>query len=45
MVGMVESSKVNAVKGTPSVQKMPAFDRNFESLTTEELKKSKKQVR
>ena len=45
MVGMVASSKVNAVKGTPSVQKMPAFDLNFESLSTEELKKFKKQVR
>jgi hypothetical protein len=45
MVRMVANVKVNAVKGKPRVQKMPSFDRNFESLTTEEFKKFKKQAR
>ena len=44
MVGMVANLKVNAVKGKPKVRKMPAIDRNFESLTPEELKRSQKQM-
>jgi hypothetical protein len=45
MVGMVANLEVNAVKGKSRVQKMPAFDRNYETLSAKDLEKSKKQVR
>ena len=44
MVGMVANMKVNAINGRPKarVQKMPSLDRNYESLSTEELEKFKR---
>ena len=43
MVGM--RPKENAAKSKPRVQKMPSFDRNYETLSAEDLEKFKKQVR
>ena len=45
MVGMVSNLKANAFKGKSRVQKMPAFDRNSETLSAEDLEKFKKQMR
>ena len=44
MVGMVANMKVNAINGRPKarVQKMPSLDRNYESLSTEELERFKR---
>ena len=44
MVGIVANRKVNAVNGKPKarVQKMPSLDRNYESLSTEELERFKR---
>jgi hypothetical protein len=45
MVGMVSNLKANVFKGKSRVQKMPAFDRNYETLSAEDLDKFKKQMR
>jgi hypothetical protein len=44
MVGMVANMKVNAINDRPKarVQKMPSLDRNYESLSTEELERFKR---
>jgi hypothetical protein len=44
MVGIVANMKFNAINGRPKarVQKMPSLDRNYESLSTEELEKFKR---
>ena len=44
MVGIVANLKVNAVKAKPKVQRMPAIDRNYESLTPEELQRSQRHM-
>jgi hypothetical protein len=36
MIGVIAKLKMNATKFQPQIQKMPAIDRNLESLTSEE---------
>jgi hypothetical protein len=44
MVGIVANLKTNKLKGKSRVQKMPAFDRNYETLSAEDLEKFKRQM-